>query len=1044
MRRRARAVPVWTSRSLWTSRPVGRVLLMAAALAAALLAAALLATVAAWAAPRPAAAQEPTAVQETGGQETGGPSYTHRHWTTEEGLPVGTIRDLAQGPQGYLWAATYAGLVRFDGREFETMTAAGSGLPNNRLRRLQRGPSGDLWIRTAGEQVVRVDPRRRAVVATYGKGAGGIEAPINALTIADSTLWLRTQRMLHRAPRGDVQREAVRWRAVLPDTMNVIAAQSGAGRALWVGTGNRGLWRVQGESAERVAVQAPGGERVESIYAIARREGAAQGDAVRGGAVREGAVWVANDRRLFRVEGGRLAALPPEAQVLTGPPLALEATPQGLWVYQGGSVHVIEGGQARKVSGGPVGTETVSYGPEGHRWTTYGGQVRRDGRAVLDTGGAVEQLLRDREGNWWVATRRDGLYRLRRTPITMIGADDGLPATNVYGVRPARPDSSGVWVGSIGGGLASVRGGEVGPSGVGPAEVEPVTEAWGLPPIVWTALETREGTVWIGTQEGLYVHGPRSSPKASSTPEASSTISAGQEGVPEALRDLPVRAAHEDRAGRVWFYQYGTVYAWAEGQWQARTARADSRATGRVITQTESGSVWIGSDGGGLVRVRGDTLASAQVRRITTADGLPGGRIRSIHEDRERRLWVGTGGQGLVRLDRQGTLSVEDDSLTSITRADGLPGNTISQILPDGQGRLWMSTNRGIFRVQKAELSAFVEGEAEQVHPVVYTEKDGLSSREANGGVHPAGTRTSDGRLWFPTQEGVAVIDPSVAQDVPPPPAAIDAVAAGDTAYATAPGDTLRLRPDERTFTVRHAGLHFADPAATRFKAWLGGFDQRPTRTDRRQVRYTEVGPGRYTLVVQAAGERGAFGEPARLTVTIAPFWWETWWFLGLCGLGLLGLAVGAYQLRTDRLRRRQEELEQTVAERTEEVREQRDRLEEQRDRLEEQAEKLRALDEAKSRFFANVSHEFRTPLTLIWGPVQRLRDRAGEHLSVEDIEQVEVVERNVARLQRLVDQLLGLARLEAGTYRLSARPVDVEAEARRFADEFEIGRAHV
>ena len=672
--RRARVVPVWTSRSLWTSRPVGRVLLMAAVLAAALLA-----TVAAWAAARPAAAQEPTAVQETGGQETagqetaaqetGGPSYTHRHWTTEEGLPVGTIRDLAQGPQGYLWAATYAGLVRFDGREFETMTAAGSGLPNNRLRRLQRGPSGDLWIRTAGEQVVRVDPRRRAVVATYGKGAGGIEAPINALTIADSTLWLRTHRMLHRASRGDVQRRVVPWRAALPDTMNAIAAQSGAGGALWVGTGNRGLWRVQGESAERVAVRAPGGERVESIYAIARREGAAQGDAVR-----EGALWVANDRRLFRVEGGRLAALPPEAQVLTGPPLALEATPQGLWVYQGGSVHVIEGGQARKMSGGPVGTETVSYGPEGHRWTTYGGQVRRDGRAVLDTGGAVEQLLRDREGNWWVATRRDGLYRLRRTPITMIGTGDGLPATNVYGVSPARPDSSGVWVGSIGGGLASVRGGEVGPSGVGPAEVEPVTEAWGLPPIVWTALETRGGTVWIGTEEGLYVHGPRSSPKASSTPEASSTISAGQEGVPEALRDLPVRAAHEDRAGRIWFYQYGTVYAWAEGQWQARTARADSRATGRAITQTESGSVWIGSDGGGLVRVRGDTLASAQVRRITTADGLPGGRIRSIHEDRERRLWVGTGGQGLVRLDRQVPKGLGDALLPGGGRGGNLRG----------------------------------------------------------------------------------------------------------------------------------------------------------------------------------------------------------------------------------------------------------------------------------------------------------------------------------------------------------------------------------
>ena len=105
-----RAAPVQAS------RPVGRVLLMAAALAAALLA-----TVAARAAPRPAAAQEPTAVQKTGTQETaaqeaGGPSYTQHHWTTEDGLPVNSVRDIVQGPQGYLWLATYDGLVRFDER----------------------------------------------------------------------------------------------------------------------------------------------------------------------------------------------------------------------------------------------------------------------------------------------------------------------------------------------------------------------------------------------------------------------------------------------------------------------------------------------------------------------------------------------------------------------------------------------------------------------------------------------------------------------------------------------------------------------------------------------------------------------------------------------------------------------------------------------------------------------------------------------------------------------------------------------------------------
>jgi signal transduction histidine kinase/AraC-like DNA-binding protein/DNA-binding NarL/FixJ family response regulator len=190
------------------------------------------------------------------------------------------------------------------------------------------------------------------------------------------------------------------------------------------------------------------------------------------------------------------------------------------------------------------------------------------------------------------------------------------------------------------------------------------------------------------------------------------------------------------------------------------------------------------------------------------------------------------------------------------------------------------------------------------------------------------------------------------------------------------------------------------------------------------------VDPGTYTLEVQAAGERGAWGTPARLTVTVAPFWWETGWFLGLCGLGLIGLAVGAYRWRTRRLRRRRDELAQTVAERTEQIRE-------KNNQLERQAEKLEELDEAKSRFFANVSHEFRTPLTLILGPVRELREHVSRSLSDEDVKKLDTLERNARRLLELVDRLLGIAQMDAGTYRLGARPLDVCEKVRRTVREF-------
>ncbi len=214
----------------------------------------------------------------------------------------------------------------------------------------------------------------------------------------------------------------------------------------------------------------------------------------------------------------------------------------------------------------------------------------------------------------------------------------------------------------------------------------------------------------------------------------------------------------------------------------------------------------------------------------------------------------------------------------------------------------------------------------------------------------------------------------------------------------------------------------------------LDGFDSDWSDwTTEAHADYTGLSPGSYTIHVEARNLYQNVGQEAALSFTILPPWYRTWWAYGLYGLLALGLLAGAVRWRTYRLRRRQEQLEQTVAERTKEVRR-------QRDQLEEQAERLQELDEAKSRFFANVSHEFRTPLTLIRGPVQEVRERLRRRNGGLDeaTEQLAVVERNTDRLRRLVDQLLALARMDAGTYELAARPIDLGAETKRIARTFE------
>jgi signal transduction histidine kinase/CheY-like chemotaxis protein len=497
-------------------------------------------------------------------------------------------------------------------------------------------------------------------------------------------------------------------------------------------------------------------------------------------------------------------------------------------------------------------------------------------------------------------------------------------------------------------------------------------------------------------------------------------------GLPPILANRrTIRAIYEDNQGRLWVGTANNGLYCRRGDTWTRIA---PDVSARVIKQTRNGSLWMGTNGRGLFRYR-----NGEFDQVTPEDGLSSALVRAIHEDSTGALWIGTEDKGLNRIDRQGTLTLADDSIAIIRKSDGLFDNVISQILPDGHGRLWMSSNRGLFWARRTELHAVADGQAGRLRSVSYTEAEGLRNREANGGMQPAGIRASSGALWFPTQEGAVRIHPdSLSTNDVPPPIVIERIITDSTSHkASAP---VQLPVGVRNFEVAFAGLKLSNPDALTFRYRLRGFEgQGPQVTERRRATYTNVPPGRYTFEVRARTDGGVRSPaPATVRIEIPSHWWETRWFYMLCGLGLLGVGLGAYQWRTRQLRRRQQELEETVAERTKQIRQ-------KNDELAQQAEKLKELDEAKSRFFANLSHEFRTPLTLIRGPVQEVR----EHLTRVDVnldeqaEQLAVVERNTDRLRRLVDQLLTLARMDAGSYELAARPTNLGAEVQRIAQAF-------
>ena len=479
-----------------------------------------------------------------------------------------------------------------------------------------------------------------------------------------------------------------------------------------------------------------------------------------------------------------------------------------------------------------------------------------------------------------------------------------------------------------------------------------------------------------------------------------------------------------------------------EGRWQIAGRTDRFGAPLYTMAQDTSGALWLGTGNRGVWRL-GPPLTpmdAAPVARFDTADGLPGENfnytfqhgtsVRAITEEGlYRRTSSGEAGPTFVPDERFAPVYDEGGQRgwPYVPGPDGevwidFGGHKVGVARPAGDSMQW--TARPFRRLADV-------GDLNAIRPVGDSTVwfGGANTlvrydrRLQDHGGHVQdfrtlirGVRTRDDSLLYGGDTGATTLPAAVGPDV-----GGLRFQFGATSYEQIDGPTHNLdRP--RQYRWRLVGVD---------DGWTNW-------TTEPEADYTNLPPGTHTFRVQARNLYERMGQTARLTLTVRPPWYRTWWAYGGYGLLALLFMAGAVQWRTRRLRRRQEQLEQRVAERTEEVRR-------QRNDLEEQAERLQELDDAKSRFFANLSHEFRTPLTLIRGPLQQVR----EHLergtleavpaeADDDAEQLAIAERNAARLQRLVDQLLSLARMEAGTYDLAARPTDVGAVVKRLAQGFE------
>ncbi|WP_339814539.1 ATP-binding protein [uncultured Imperialibacter sp.] len=385
--------------------------------------------------------------------------------------------------------------------------------------------------------------------------------------------------------------------------------------------------------------------------------------------------------------------------------------------------------------------------------------------------------------------------------------------------------------------------------------------------------------------------------------------------------------------------------------------------------------LWVGTSIGGIYQIR-----NGEVVQHIKPNGKHSINTVRFDERNPDYLWIGTLGGGLLKWSKS-----QNKLLASYTTNNGLPNNTINCIVPDNLGNIWMSTNIGVSRFNP---------ETERI--TNYTKADGLVETEFNRHHQML---LPDGRIAMGGTNGYSVFDPrTFVADTSNTQVILSALFINDqpvlagnrSPFSAAMLDELILPYDSNTISFEFAPVQYNAPEKNKLRYQLVGFDQNWVEIgNERKFRFAQLPHGKYTLRVVSTNTSDIWSEHVKeVKVTILPPPWRTWWaYLSYALLALL-IIRAIWQVYKNRLREKQE-AEFNLRE----------------------AARLREMDELKTRFFSNVTHEFRTPLTLILSPLEKQLADPGVSPSIKPL--LDNNYRHARQLLNLVNQLLDISKIE-------------------------------
>lgn len=918
--------------------------------------------------------------------------YVFEKITTQQGLSQNDVNCVFQDHKGFLWIGTNDGLNRYDGYTFRTFridqeNKEGKGLSSNLIYKVKEDNDGRLWIATSNEGVCVFDAEKESFTQIRNTSKNPVRLASNRIfdveCMSDSTIWVATDKGVTVISEANGYYETIN----LITIANAPLVSKGCNTIAEDAQGRKWLGFYKG------------------LVVCEQKDGEMQTTPIKG----------------FENENIR-SILPVTNGIIVG-------TASGLFLYQEKPLKV---NQAKLTRLSYVDSKDIyiDQAKDLYVATQKGvmiyscdflnqrfemkAQVRGEMALTKLNSDMVTSLCGDSSGIIWIGTIGGGLnkYNPKRKKFSHYKST-GLPGSlSNNKITTILEDSKhNIWIGTEGGGMNYLDNSTNRNFSSGFKNY--LIETYQMENKFYSLLEVEQengsSDIWAGAGHPLKLVRFRSDENGPHVHDQS-WISEITDSAPRMLRDIE---------GNIWLGTYGSTglykceldgdsYTLTNYRAKGEKGNLSSNII-RSLLQDKQGNIWIGTDTGlNLLTVNELTkdIPSFKVFKNSpdNENSLSNDYVLPLFQSTTGNLWVGTMGGGLNKINFD--KNFETFSFTSYDTSDGFPNNVIKGILEDDNGNLWISSNKGLTRFNPKTMNI-----------LNYDISDGLQDYEFG---EMACCKLSDGMMIFGGVNGFNTFYPDQINEDKIPPKVVftdlqvlnKSVEVGEEVNNRVlldkvldQSNRIELKHSENSFAIYFSAMHFSAPIKNKYKYMLEGFDQNwiVKKSNERFAKYTSLNPGKYVFKLYASNNDGVWSaEPREIEVVVIPPWWQSTVAIVIYSLLFIALLWFFQRYSIIRIKQKNELLMEHF-----------------------EKEKLEELSQMKFRFFTNVSHEFRTPLTLIIGSVQKLIGNKTE--LPEDVkEKHATIERNSSIMLRLINQLMDFRKMEQDKMALSVSQVDI------------------